>query len=102
MVSIKSSHIQLDNSIVSQVFQDIHYAYATYVKTQNTLLITPVNSQWFVKMYEPTQFLLKAKNLKGDKAIAVREILIDNNINQEDRELHFEIIEKTNLIKIEL
>ena len=102
MVALKASHIQLDNSIVNTVFQNIHYAYVTYVEAQHRLLITPVSSQWFVKMYEPTQFLLKDKNLKGDKSIAVREILIDNDIEQQDRELNFEIIEKTNLIKIQL
>ncbi|NRB60740.1 MAG: hypothetical protein HRU50_12480 [Winogradskyella sp.] len=102
MVALKASHIQLDNSIVSKVFQNIHYAYVAYAKAQNRLLITPVSSKWFVKMYEPTQFLLKDKNLKGDKSIAVREILIDNNIEQQDRPLNFEVVEKTNLIKIQL
>ncbi len=102
MVALKSSHIQLDNSIVSTVFQNIHYAYVTYLESQKRLLVTPVSSQWFVKVYKPTQFLLKDKNLKGDKAIAIREILIDNNLNAIDRNLDYEIIEKTNLIKISL
>jgi hypothetical protein len=102
MVALKASHIQLDNTIVSKVFQNIHYAYVTYLESQERLLITPVSSQWFVKMYKPTQFLLKDKNLKGDKSIAIREILIDNDLKQDDRELTYEIIEKTNLIKIQL
>ena len=102
MVALKASHIQLDNSIVEKVFQNIHYAYVTYLESQERLLVTPVSSQWFVKMHEPTQFLLKDKNLKGDKAIGVRELLIDHDIYQDDRELNFEIVEKTNLIKIEL
>lgn len=102
MVALKGSHIQLDNSIVKKVFRNIHYAYVTYLDSQERLLITPVNNQWFVKMYEPTQFLLKDKNLKGDKAIAIREILIDNDLNSLDRTLDYEIIEKTNLIKISL
>lgn len=102
MVTLKSSHIQLDNSIVNNVFQNIHYAYVTYLESQKRLLVTPVSSQWFVKVYQPTQFLLKDKNLKGDKAIAIREILIDNDLNTIDRTLDYEIIEKTNLIKISL
>lgn len=102
MVSLKESHLQLDHSIVTKIFQDINYAYVTYTVKQKKLLVTPVSSQWFVKMYNPTQFLLKTKNLKGDKAIAIREILLDNDIKQNDRMLSFEVIEKTNLIKIEL
>lgn len=101
-VSLKSSHIYLDSELVETVFQNIHYAYVTYVKAQKRLLITPVSSLWFVKMYEPTQFLLKARNLKGDRTLAIREILIDNDLEMADRTLDFEVIEKTNLIKVNL
>lgn len=101
-VVLKSSHIFLDSELVESVFQNIHYAYVTYVKTQKRLLITPVSSQWFVKMYEPTQFLLKSRNLKGDRTLAIREILIDNDLDITDRVLDFEVIEKTNLIKVNI
>ena len=99
-MALKSSHIFLDSELVETVFQNIHYAYVTYVKTQERLLITPVSSQWFVKMHEPTQFLLKSRNLKGDRTLAIREILIDNDLDMTDRALDFEVIEKTNLIKV--
>ena len=72
------------------------------LKEQGKILITPVSSQWFVKMYKPTQFLLKSRNLKGDKSLAVREILIDNNLNMTDKDLEYEIIDKTNLIKVNI
>ncbi len=101
-VSLKSSHVYLDSELVETVFQNIHYAYVTYVKAQKRLLITPVSSQWFVKLYEPTQFLLKSRNLKGDRTLAIREILIDNDLDMTDRALNFEIVERTNLIKIAL
>lgn len=101
-VILKSSHVYLDASLVEKIFQNIHYAYVTYVEKQNKLLITPVSSQWFVKMHKPTQFLLKSRNLKGDKTLAIREILIDNELDTNDRALQFEIVEKTNLIKIDM
>tara|TARA_R100001132_G_scaffold6135_1_gene5119 strand:+ start:563 stop:880 length:318 start_codon:yes stop_codon:yes gene_type:complete len=101
-VTLISSHIFLDSELVKTVFNNIHYAYVTYVKAQERLLITPVSSQWFVKMYEPTQFLLKSRNLKGDRTIAIREILIDNDLDMTDRVLDFEVIEKTNLIKVNI
>lgn len=92
----------MDNELIQPIFGDIHYAYVTYVKEQGRILITPVSSQWFVKMYKPTQFLLKSRNLKGDKTLAIREILIDNDLDTTDRELDFEIIDKTNLIKVDM
>ncbi|HAS59766.1 MULTISPECIES: hypothetical protein [unclassified Algoriphagus] len=99
-IALKSSHIYLDAELVTTIFGEIHFAYVTYVEEQKKILITPVSSQWFVKMYKSTQFLLKSRNLKGDKTLAVREILIDNDLDASDRELDYEIIEKTDLIKI--
>lgn len=101
-ISLRSSHIYLNADLASKVFEQIHYAYVTYVSGQHRLLITPVSSQWFVKMYEPTQFLLKERNLEGDKTLAIREILIDNDLDSHDRDLEYEWIEKTNLLKVVL
>jgi len=101
-ISLKTSHIYLDNELIEPIFGEIHYAYVTYVAEQRKILITPVSSQWFVKMYKPTQFLLKSRNLKGDKTLAIREILLDNDLNTADRDLKYEIIEKTSLIKVSI
>jgi len=99
-VILKSSHVYLNAELVERIFESIHYAYVTYVAEQKKMLITPVSSQWFVKMHKPTQFLLKSRNLKGDRTLAIREILIDNDLDTTDRILEYEIVEKTNLIKI--
>jgi len=101
-IRLQSSHVQLSAALAEKVFNKIHYAYVTYVKDKGHLLITPVNSQWFVKLYEPTQFLLKDRNLQGDKTIALRELFIDHDLDPADRELDFEWIEKTNLLKISI
>jgi len=99
-VTLRSSHVTLNAALVQRVFDSINYAYVTYVAEQKKILITPVSSQWFVKIYKPTQFLLKSRNLKGDRTLAIREILIDHDLDTADRVLKFEIVEKTNLIKI--
>lgn len=99
-IILKSSHIYLVNELVTSIFGDVNFAFVTYIKEQNTILITPITSSWFVKMYKPTQFLLKSRNLKGDKTLAVREIFLDNDLDTSDRNLEYEIIEKTNLIKV--
>lgn len=102
-ISLKSTHIYFESELIEHIFNNIHYAYAVYNKNLNQLLITPVSSQWFVKMYEkPAQFLLKERNLKGDKTLAIREIFIDNELDMTDRDLKYEIIKKTKLIKISL
>lgn len=101
-IFLKSSHIYLDKKIVECIFDKIHYAYVVYSKNQDKILITPVSSVWFAKMFQPSQFLLKQRNLKGDMTLAIREILIDNDLDMTDRNLTYEVIEKTNLIKVKI
>lgn len=102
-IILKSSHIHLNNSLVENIFKNIHYAFVVYEKEQKQLLITPVSSQWFTKIHQqPAQFLLKSINIKGDQSLAIREILIDHNLDMTNRKLDYEIIKKTNLIKIKM
>ncbi|AWW28931.1 hypothetical protein DN752_01615 [Echinicola strongylocentroti] len=103
MVSLKSSHIYIESDMVETVFCDENYAYAVYKIESSLLLLTPVSNQWFARMHKnPTPFLLKNRNLKGDKTLPIREILIDNNLDTTDRDLAFELIKKTSLLKVKL
>jgi hypothetical protein len=99
-IILKSSHIYLNVNLVEKIFKSVHYAYIAYLPKQKKMLITPVSSLWFVKIHKPTQFLLKSRNLQGDKTLAIREILIDHNLDTTDRIMQYETIEKTNLIVI--
>jgi len=101
-VSLKSAHIYLPKEIADRIFGDITFAYVTYVKEQQNLLLTPVSSVWFTKVYEPKQLMLKARNLDGDKTVAIHELLIDHELDGTDRPLTYEIIDRTKLIKIAL
>ena len=103
MLHLKSEHLYINHQLVEQVFSNVEYVYAAYNTEQKQLLITPITSQWFVKMNKkPSQFLLKSRNLIGDKTVAIREILIDNDLPIQDRDLDYELIEKTELLKIKL
>ena len=102
MIWLKSAHVYLDSQLVNSIFEDVDYAYVSYIASQQKLLITPVTSLWFPKMYAATQFLLKTRNLKGDKTLAIREILIDHDLDLSDRNLEYEVITKTKLVKITL
>ena len=92
----------MDSELVNMMFGDVNFAYATYAAEKEEILITPVTSVWFKRVHEPSQFLLKDRNLKGDKSLALRELLLDNDLDTSDRELEAELIEKTNLLKVTL
>ena len=59
---------------------------------------------YYFRFFAPLLFALNDNNhsLKRDKTLAIREILIDNDLETTDRELDFEIVKKTNLIKVKL
>lgn len=101
-ILLKSCHVILPYELVKQIFGSVSYAYVSYVSTNQTLLITPVTSTWFANMHKPSQFLLKERNIKGDKSLAIREIMIDNDLNETDRSLLYEVVTNTNLIKISI
>lgn len=97
---LKSSHIYLESALVTTFFKEVDFAFVVYNKAQKSILITPGTSGWFKKMYKPAQYLLKSRNLKGDKTLALGEIFIDNDLDASDRELEAEFVEKTKLIKV--
>ncbi|MEM9671092.1 MAG: hypothetical protein ACFB15_06285 [Cyclobacteriaceae bacterium] len=92
----------ISNEVVSQVFGDEPHVYLAYQPERTTLLAAPASSQWFSKMHEPSQHMLKTRNLQGDKTIALHEILIDNDLDNQDRELEYSIQESTKILKITL
>lgn len=101
-IGLKSSHIYLAKPIVELIFGETNFAYVAYIPNQQQLLITPVTSHWFAKMHKPKQFLLKSRNKEGDKTLGIREILIDNDLDMQDRDLDYELVDTTKLIKITL
>lgn len=99
-IKIQSDHVIIEADLVEQIFGKIQHAYITFLAEQEQILITPVSNQWFVKLYTPHQFLLKSKNLQGDKTLPLRSIMIDHNIHFNHSELYCEVVKELELIKI--
>lgn len=100
MLALKSSHIYIDKNIANKIFKNSNTAYVTYLKEQKRVLIANVSNNWFTKVYNSKVFMLKDRCIKGSKTIDLKEVLIDNSLNDADRKLKYEIIEKNNIIKI--
>lgn len=101
-VSLQRAHLCLEAELVQEVFAKITHAFVTYSQEQKMLLLTPVSSIWFSKIHDASQVFMKDKNRKGDKSLAIRDILLDNDLSMTDRSLEFEVIATTKLIKIKL
>ncbi|MEO0898104.1 MAG: hypothetical protein AAFY71_16965 [Bacteroidota bacterium] len=101
-VFIDRNHLYLPNSIVSQVFKEEENAFLAFYPEKKLLLLSPISNAFFKKLHPTTQHMLKRKNLKGDKSIALHELLIDHELNVSSEPLKYEFREKSTVLKIYL
>lgn len=101
-IRLRSAHLCIPASVATLVFGDESQAYVAYRPDGSILLLAPASSQWFYKMHQPKQYLLKTRSLRGDKAIALHEVLIDHELDDQDRELNYAIQENTGILKVNL
>ncbi len=101
-LQLKACHLVIADKLVKEVFGDESHAFVRYYPERKSLLLAPVSQAWFKKMHQASQFMLKYKNKRGDKTVAIHEILIDNEIDEEDKTLAYEIQGKGKVFKINL
>ena len=102
-VALKSSHLLIGHEIVAQLFGQSANVYVVYYADRKTLLIAPTNEAYFKNLHNnAAQQMLKNRNLKGDKSIAIHETLIDNQVDTTDRDLLFELEPKLNILSVKL
>lgn len=101
-VQLKASHLLIDREIVDQIFGSDQNVYVVYYASRRTLMIAPVSDDLFKQLHKASQHMLKDKNAKGDKTIALHELLIDNEINDEDRTLPYECQPELRTLSVKL
>ena len=101
-IRLKSSHLLIDREIAEQIFGKDQNAYAVYYPNERSLLLASVNDDLFNKLHKASQHMLKDRNLKGDKSIAFHELLIDNQLDNTDRALEFNIEPALGILNIKI
>lgn len=101
-VRLKSSHLLIDQEIASVAFGEENNVYVIYYPDRNSLMIAPVSDKLFKSLHKAGQQMLKDRNLKGDKSIALHEILIDNQLDEKDRDLTYDFQAAMGILNIEL
>jgi hypothetical protein len=101
-VYLKSSHLQIDRKIVEEIFGSDRNVNMVYYADRKALMIAPVSDELFKKLHKAKQHMLKDKNANGDKTIALHELLIDNEINDTERDLEFEIQKELKILNVTL
>lgn len=88
-VRLHRSHLWLSADIAEQCFGGQRQAYVVYYPKVGSLLLAPMSDDAFKQLHDCQLYMLKDRTLKGDKTIALHEVLIDHDLEDEDRELAF-------------
>jgi hypothetical protein len=101
MMKLQNGHIIIDFEVFSQILEGEEQVNLVYYPDRRQLLLAGKSKTFFEKMHATKWQRLKEKNAQGDKALFVREILLDHDLDDTDRLLTFEV-KNTGIIAIML
>jgi len=88
---LKNSYLLIDAALARETFGDDPQVNVVYYPDRQTLLVAGKSKAFFETLHKTSRVLLKDRNLLGDKSINIRELLIDNDIDDADRDIAFEL-----------
>jgi hypothetical protein len=100
-MKLQNGHIIIPTDIVKTVLENEAQINWVFYADRNTLLLAAKSKLFFEKLHKTDWQTLKDKNIQGDKSLFIRAILIDNDLDDSDRDLVFEI-KNTGIISINL
>lgn len=100
-VYLKNSYLLIEASVAKVAFGDDFQVSVVYYPDRQTLLVAGKSKAFFEKLHKTSWLLLKDRNLLGDKSVNIRELLIDNDLDDTDRDLPYEL-KSTGILSITL
>ncbi|MVM41589.1 hypothetical protein GO730_34460 [Spirosoma sp. HMF3257] len=100
-VYLKNSYLLIEAAVASVAFGDDLQVSVVYYPDRQTLLVAGKSKPFFEKLHKTSWLLLKDRNLLGDKSVNIRELLIDNDLDDADRDLAYEL-KTTGILSITL
>ncbi len=88
-VKLKTQHLWISSDIAEATFGETAQVYVVYYPQQRALLLAPMDDELFPTIHKGGLQMLKNRNLQGDKTISLQEIIIDNDLDDTDRDLIF-------------
>lgn len=100
-VYLKNSYLLIEATIAEVAFGDEWQVSVVYYPERQTLLVAGKSKAFFEKLHNTRWLLLKDRNLLGDKSVNIRELLIDNDLDDADRDVAYEL-KTTGILSITL
>jgi hypothetical protein len=88
-VKLRTQHLWISGDLAKSAFGDAPQVYIIYYPKQHALLMAPMDDDLFPTLHKAALQMLKNRNLQGDKTISLQEIIIDNDIDDTERELMY-------------
>lgn len=101
-VYAEAQHICIKKNIAEKIFGDETVVLTVFYAKDNTFMASPASEELFKTIHKASQQMLKSKNLNGDKSISIQELLLDNDIDETNRNLEFTIEEALHILKVKL
>jgi len=101
-VYLEAAHICIKENIAEKIFGLESIVLSVFYAKNNTFLVAPAGEELFKTIHKASQQMLKTKNAAGDKSISIQELLLDNEIDENDRNLEFVIEEALHILKVKL
>ena len=89
MVRLSHAHIIIPAAMADDLFPGDSQVNWVYYPQRKTLLIASKGDTLFASLHKTATTLLKVKNGQGDRSVDIRGLLIDEGIDDADRELAF-------------
>lgn len=88
-ILLSKGHLIIDAGIAQSFFANASHVNIVYYAQRKTLLMASVHDELFKTLHKTAMVMLKLKNAKGDGSVTIQELIIDNDIDPDDRALNF-------------
>ncbi len=91
-VTLSNGHIIIPAGLAREAFgSEQHVSWAFYPE-RNTLVLAAKSKGFFEKLHKTQEWqVLKDKNLRGDKSLFVRSLLLDHDLDETERPLSHDL-----------
>jgi hypothetical protein len=101
-VYLEAAHICIKKDTAEKVFGSETVVLSVFYAKDNTFMVAPAGEELFKTIHKGSQQMLKSKNAAGDKSISIQELILDNDIDENDRNLEFVVEEALHILKVKL
>lgn len=100
LVHLINKHIIIDHQLAENLFEGNSQVNWVYYPARHTILVAAQHDDHFKSLHKTAMSMLKFKNSKGDRSMAIEELLIDHDINVSDRALDYVADDRMKILSI--